>query len=104
MIWSTLHSLQNNPVNPLHICQRLPLHVCLILILIPILMMTLMVTNCQCPPPLIVTHSQGMVMISLSWRWYVRRVPLGFGDRVMCLMESCTLPVTFARASRFQNN
>ena len=30
--------------------------------------------------------------------------PVGFGDRVMCLMERCIFPVTFARMSRFSNN
>ena len=34
---------------------------------------------------------------------YGQRLPVGFGDRVMCLMISCTSPVTFARRTKFQN-
>ena len=62
------------------------------------------VTPCQCPPPLIETHSQRMVMISLSlrWRWYQQRQPVGFGDSVV--LESCTSGVIFAMMSRFRNN
>ena len=79
-------------------------HLILILILILILMMTLMVMHCQCPLPPIATHSRRMEMTSLRWRWYGRRLPVGFGDRVMCLMEICTLHVTFATMTRYLNN